>query len=130
MTASTAIVPARPTPASLPTYQTVAALLEHQNGSGVRLALWTVARTMLIAPPMMAVGVSPKKAFAGAGLASGLISIFTILRIYNAQFMEKQSERQRVLEAKLADEPEASPAAAPAAARSTRAGCLRRLGDG
>ena len=71
---------------SLPTYQTVAAVLERKNGSGLRLAGWTIARTMLIAPPMIAVGVPPKKAFIGAALGSGLISIFTLLRIYNASF--------------------------------------------
>lgn len=72
--------------AALPTYATVADALEKKNGSGVRLAGWTVARTLLIAPPMMAVGVEPKRAFLGAFLGSALISVFTLLRIYNAEF--------------------------------------------
>ena len=71
---------------ALPTYQTVAAVLEAKNGSGVRLAGWTVARMLMIAPPMMVVGVKPKQAFLGAALSSGLISLFTLLRIYNANF--------------------------------------------
>lgn len=71
---------------ALPTYQTVAAVLEAKNGSGVRLAGWTVARMLMIAPPMMAVGVKPKQALLGAFLSSGLISLFTLLRIYNASF--------------------------------------------
>jgi hypothetical protein len=77
-------------PASLPTYQTVAAVLEGKNGSGIRLFGWTIARTLLIAPPIMAVGVSPKRAFLGAALASSLISVFTLARIYNAGFIERQ----------------------------------------
>lgn len=79
-----------PTPAdgggspSLPTYHTVADVLEKKNGSGWRLAGWTVLRTLLIAPPMMAVGVPAKQAFGGAALASGLISVFTLMRIDQA----------------------------------------------
>lgn len=71
------------TPA-LPTYKTVANFLEKKNGSGIRLFGWTIARSFLIAPPMMVVGVPPKKAFLGAFLASGLISLFTLLRIQSA----------------------------------------------
>ena len=78
--------PATPTAPSLPTYKTVAAVLEKQNGSGIRLLGWTLARTAMIAPPFLAVGVPPKKAFVGAMLASSLISVFTLLRIYNANF--------------------------------------------
>jgi hypothetical protein len=82
------------TPA-LPTYRTVADVLEKKNGSGIRLAGWTIARTLMIAPPFLAVGVPARKAFAGAVLASGLISIFTLLRIYNANFeMEWAAARQ------------------------------------
>lgn len=92
MTASTALAP-RLTPASLPTYRTVAAVLERQNGAGIRLAGWTVARTLLIAPPMIAVGVPAKKAFMGAGLASILISTFTILRIFNAEWETRQQKK-------------------------------------
>jgi hypothetical protein len=70
--------------AHLPTYRTAAAVLEGQTGSGLRLAGWTVMRTLLIAPPMLAVGVGAKKAFLGALLASGLISGLTLLRIFGA----------------------------------------------
>lgn len=71
--------------ASLPTYRTAARVLEGDKGSGTRLAGWTVARTLLIAPPMMVFGVPAKQAFLGAGLASGLISVFTLLRIFDAR---------------------------------------------
>lgn len=71
---------------ALPTYSTIADVLEKKNGSGIRLAGWTVARTALIAPFMMIVGVPAKKAFAGAAIASAAISIFTLIRIYNAEY--------------------------------------------
>lgn len=71
--------------ASLPTYRTAANVLERDKGSGIRLAGWTVLRTILIAPPMMIVGCSAKQAFAGAALASSLISVFTLLRIFDAR---------------------------------------------
>lgn len=70
--------------AALPTYQTVADVLEKKNGSGWRLAGWTVARTLMIAPPMMVAGVPAKQAFVGAALASAMISIFTLARIEHA----------------------------------------------
>lgn len=69
--------------AVLPTYRSVAAVLEGQTGSGVRLAGWTVLRTIMIAPPMMVVGVPTKQAFLGALVASALISGFTLLRIFD-----------------------------------------------
>jgi hypothetical protein len=68
----------------LPTYATVADVLEKKNGSGLRLAGWTVARTAMIAPPMLAVGVPLRQAIAGSALASCLISLFTLLRIKGA----------------------------------------------
>ncbi len=71
--------------ARLPTYSTAASVLERDKGSGVRLAGWTVARTLLIAPPIMLVGVPAKQAFAGAAIASGLISLFTLLRLFDAR---------------------------------------------
>lgn len=71
--------------ASLPTYRTAAHVLERDKGSGWRLAGWTVARTFLIAPPMMLVGVDTDTAFTGAAIASGLISVFTLLRIFDAR---------------------------------------------
>jgi len=70
--------------AALPTYSTAAHVLEAKNGSGLRLAGWTVLRTIMIAPPMMVVGVPTKQAFLGATLASVLISGFTLLRIFDA----------------------------------------------
>ena len=84
-------------PAQLPTYRTVAGVLEREKGSGWALVGWTIARTALIAPPFLAVGVTPKKAIAGAALASGLISIFTILRIFNgrATNLGRASRRSR-----------------------------------
>jgi len=74
---------AHPHPA-LPTYHTAASVLEGHNGSGLRLVGWTALRTALIAPPMMLVGIPAKQAFLGAGIASGLISLFTLMRIFNA----------------------------------------------
>ena len=71
--------------AALPTYRTAAAVLEGHTGSGVRLIGWTLARTLLIAPPMMLVGASAKQAFFGAALASGLISTLTVFRIFNGR---------------------------------------------
>ena len=71
--------------AALPTYRTVAAVLEGHTGSGIRLAGWTLLRTIMIAPPMMVVGVPVKQAFFGASIASVLISGFTLLRIFDAR---------------------------------------------
>lgn len=70
---------------SIPTYATAADVLSRKTGSGVRMAGWTVARTLLIAPPMMLVGVPAKQAWLGAGAASALITVFAILRIFNAR---------------------------------------------
>jgi len=71
--------------AALPTYSTVADVLEKKNGSGIRLFWWSVARIALIAPPFMLVGVPMKQAFGGAALASGLISVLTLARIADAR---------------------------------------------
>lgn len=70
---------------ALPSYQTAAAVLEGDKGSGLRLAGWTVARTIMIAPPMMLVGVPAKQAFVGAAMASVLMSTFVLLRIFDAR---------------------------------------------
>lgn len=70
---------------ALPSYETTANALEKDKGSGIRLAGWTVARTMMIGPAMMAVGVDSKRAFGGAALSSGLISLFTMLRIVDTR---------------------------------------------
>lgn len=88
--------PVRPTgSASLPTYHTAADVLEKKNGSGLRLAGWTVARSFLIIPPFLAVGVEPKKAVAGGAIASVMISVFTLMRIYNAGFEQELAARRQ-----------------------------------
>ena len=71
--------------AQLPTYKTAARVLEQEKGSGLKLAGWTVLRTIIIAPPMMVVGVPAKQAWAGAAISSGLISIFTLLRLFDTR---------------------------------------------
>ena len=78
--------------AKLPTYREAANVLEKQKGSGLRLLGWTVARTFLIAPPVaLALAVVPStsstmtKAFVGAAIASGFISIFTLMRLFDAR---------------------------------------------
>lgn len=71
---------------ALPTYSTIADVLEKKNGSGIRLVGWTAARTLLIAPFMMIAGVPAKQAFKGAAIASVAISLFTLVRIYNAEY--------------------------------------------
>jgi hypothetical protein len=71
--------------AALPSYSTAAKVLERDKGSGIRLAGWTIARTLLIAPPMMIVGIPSKQAWIGAAMASGLMSIFVLLRIFDAR---------------------------------------------
>lgn len=71
--------------AALPTYKTAATVLEGDKGSGIRLAGWTVARTLLIAPAMQIVGVPAKQAWLGATIASGVMSIFVLLRIFDAR---------------------------------------------
>ena len=83
--------PLAPATPSLPTYHTVADVLEKKNGSGWRLAGWTIARTLMIAPPFLLVGVPAKKAFAGAALSSALISLFTLIRIADARTREQNS---------------------------------------
>lgn len=68
----------------LPTYQTLAAVVEKKAGSGIRLLGWTLARAALIAPFMMMVGVSGRKAIQGSLLASAAISALAFLRISKA----------------------------------------------
>jgi hypothetical protein len=70
--------------APIPTYRTSANVLSRQNGSGLKLVGWTLARTLLIAPPMLVVGVPAKQAWIGAGLSSALISTLALLRIFDA----------------------------------------------
>lgn len=81
----------------LPTYATVAAVLEGQNGSGVRLLGWTVARTVLIAPWFRVVGVTWKQAILGATLASLAISGLTLLRVSKTGNRLVQKARRRVV---------------------------------
>lgn len=80
---------------TLPTYQTIAATLEGKTGSGLALLGWTIARAALIAPPFMLVGVEPKKAVAGGLLASSLISVFAMARIYNAANEARAAQESR-----------------------------------
>ena len=80
---------------TLPTYQTIAATLEGKTGSGLALLGWTIARAALIAPPFMLIGVEPKRAVAGAVLASSLISAFAMARIYNAGYEARAAEQSR-----------------------------------
>lgn len=83
------------TPA-LPTYRTIADVLEKRTGSGLKLLGWTAARSALIAPFMMIVKVPPKQAIAGSLLASGAISLFALIRIFNAEYeLERQYLAQR-----------------------------------
>lgn len=69
----------------IPTYRTAADVLSRKNGSGVRLLGWTVLRMLLIAPPMLLIGVEPKKAWGGAVLSSALISTFAMIKIFDAR---------------------------------------------
>jgi hypothetical protein len=71
--------------AALPTYRTAARVLEGEKGSGIRLAGWTIARTIMIAPPFMALGVPTKTAFIGAAMASALMSTFVLLKLFDAR---------------------------------------------
>lgn len=70
---------------SIPTYATAADVLSRKTGSGMKLAGWTAARTLLIAPPMMIWGVPAKQAWLGAATASIMISVFAMLRIFDAR---------------------------------------------
>jgi hypothetical protein len=68
----------------LPTYRTAAAYLEGSTAHGWKLLGWTAGRTVLIAIPMMIVGIEPKKAILGSALASLIISGLAVARISNA----------------------------------------------
>lgn len=70
----------------LPTYRTIAAVLEKKTGSGIRLAGWTVARTALIFPFMMLAGAPTKKALLWSVIASCAISSLALLRLQNAEY--------------------------------------------
>lgn len=77
--------------ASLPTYATIADVLEKRTGSGIKLVGWTAARAVLIGVPMLLVKVEPKKALAGSLLASGMISLLALFRIWNTNYeIEKE----------------------------------------
>jgi hypothetical protein len=69
----------------VPTYRAAAAFLEREKGSGAALFGWTIARIVMIAPPMALVGVPWGQAFAGAAIASVLISVFATLRLFDAE---------------------------------------------
>lgn len=74
------------TPA-LPTYATVADVLEKKNGSGARLLAWSIARAALIAVPVKLAlwrRVSWTEAALGGAAASAAISVLTLVRIKRA----------------------------------------------
>lgn len=81
--------------AKLPTYKTAARVLEGSKGSGWALVGWTMARTILIAPAMQIVGVPWKKAWLGALLASGVMSVFVLIRLFNARHTNLAGMRRR-----------------------------------
>lgn len=81
--------------ASLPTYRTIADVLEKKNGSGLRLLGWTLARAGLIAVPLWVVNIPTKKVIAGALLSSALISTLTLVRIYNAGYEQSAADDTR-----------------------------------
>lgn len=70
----------------LPTYATVADVLEQKNGSGIRLVGWTIARAALIAVPfkLAARRVSWRDVIIGSLAASVAISALTLMRISKA----------------------------------------------
>jgi hypothetical protein len=70
---------------ALPTYQTAAGALEGHNGEGLRLIGYTFARTLLIAPMFIVLGMETRKAFLGAFMASALMSTFVVLRIFDTK---------------------------------------------
>jgi len=74
--------------AQLPSYQTAAETLERKNGAGWRLLYWTAMRGAFIALPVKVAGATWKQALVGAGLASGLISLFVLARLQ----MQKDEE--------------------------------------
>jgi len=80
--------------AQLPTYRTAARVLEGQTGAGAKLAGWTAMRTLLIAPPLMLIGIDARRAWAGATLSSILISTLTLLRL-GATVALKEPEKTR-----------------------------------
>jgi hypothetical protein len=79
----------------LPTYKTAARVLEGSKGSGLALVGWTMARTILIAPAMQIVGVEWKKAWLGALLASGIMSLFVLIRLFDARKTNLAGLRRR-----------------------------------
>lgn len=71
----------------IPTYRTAADVLSRKTGSGIRMVGWTLARTLLIAPPVLL--LTPRevhgRVWAGAAASSVLISVFAMMRIFNAK---------------------------------------------
>lgn len=81
--------------APVPTYRTAADVLARKNGSGLRLAGWTVLRTLLIAPPMLLVGVPARQAWLGAGISSMFISTLAMLKIFDSSKTGLAGRRRR-----------------------------------
>lgn len=71
--------------ADLPSYQSAADYLENKNGAGWRLVGWTLARGAFIALPVKVAGATWKQSLVGAGLATGLISLFVLCRLEGAK---------------------------------------------
>lgn len=75
------------TQSAIPTYATAAKVLSEQTGSGVKMVGWTIARTLLIAPPVLL--FTPRdvhsRVWMGAAASSILISVFALLRIFDAK---------------------------------------------
>lgn len=72
---------------AIPTYRTAADVLSKQTGSGLRLAGWTVARTILIAPPFLLLldKSQHRRVWIAATASSVMISVFALLRIFDAK---------------------------------------------
>jgi hypothetical protein len=85
--------------AQLPTYRTAARVLEGQTGAGAKLAGWTAMRTLLIAPPLMLIGIDARRAWAGATLSSILISTLTLLRLGTTVALKKPEKEAEASEA-------------------------------
>ena len=64
----------------LPTYETIAQVMANENGSGLRLAYWTVGRAVLMVPGLRLVDIPWKQALAGSLTASSFMSTLALWR--------------------------------------------------
>ena len=65
---------------ALPTYDTIAEVMSDEYGSGLRLAYWTVGRSVLMVPGLRMVDVPWKQALAGSLVASTFMSSLALWR--------------------------------------------------